>query len=305
MNQHFYVRQGTGFIDMTEAQRAAAIGLLRAGLSAKGLKLTQDIMKLNHTLGELTNNNFEEYGEGRYYLTVMGTPSAKEPWGWQLDGHHCNVNYFVLGDQVVMSPAFFGSEPVIAHAGKFKGTVVLQDEQNKGLAMINALTEAQRKKAILSVSKTGNNNLGEAFKDNFVLDYTGIRASELTAKQKEQLLALVGEYVGQHERWPRQSENERGAQAPRQHLVCLDRRDGIEECFLLSHSQSGDSGRIRSSVARRIAQSSRRNTRAKSRARSHRRPYPEWERLRQGFASPALPTTSALACGTGSLGDAV
>lgn len=196
MNQHFYIRQGTGFKDMTAAQRAAALNLLRAGLSAKGLKLTQDIMKLNHTLGELTNNNFEEYGEGRYYLTVMGEPSAKKPWGWQLDGHHCIVNYFVLGDQVVMTPAFFGSEPVIAHAGKYKGTQVLQDEQAKGLAMINALTEAQRKKAILSVSKTGNNNLGEAFKDNFVLDYAGVKAAELTAKQKEQLLALVGEYVG-------------------------------------------------------------------------------------------------------------
>ncbi len=196
MNQHFYIRQGTGFKDMTDAQRAAALNLLRAGLSAKGLKLSQDIMKLNHTLGELTNNNFEEYGEGRYYLTVMGEPSAKEPWGWQLDGHHCIVNYFVLGDQVVMTPAFFGSEPVIAHAGKYKGTQVLQVEQSKGLAMINALTEAQRKKAILSVSKTGNNNLGEAFKDNFVLDYAGVKAAELNAKQKEQLVALIAEYIG-------------------------------------------------------------------------------------------------------------
>jgi hypothetical protein len=41
----------------------------------------------------------------------MGTPSATEPWGWQLDGHHAIVNYFVLGDQVVMTPHFFGSEP--------------------------------------------------------------------------------------------------------------------------------------------------------------------------------------------------
>ena len=45
----------------------------------------------------------------------MGTPSEKEPWGWQLDGHHLIINYFVLGDQVVMTPAFWGSEPVIAH----------------------------------------------------------------------------------------------------------------------------------------------------------------------------------------------
>ena len=126
MNQHFYLRQGVSFKEMSEAQREAAIGLMRASLSAKGLQLTRDIMRLNHTLGELNNNNFEEYGEWLYWLTVMGSPSAKEPWGWQLDGHHAIINYFVLGDQVVMTPYFVGSEPVIAHAGKFKGVEILQ-----------------------------------------------------------------------------------------------------------------------------------------------------------------------------------
>jgi hypothetical protein len=159
------------------------------------LKLTRDIMRLNHTLGELNGNNFEEYGEWLYWITVMGTPSATEPWGWQLDGHHCIINYFVLGDQVVMTPLFVGSEPVIAHGGKFKGTAVLQEEQNKGLAFVNGLTEAQRAKAILEVSKTGNNNLAEAFKDNLVLDYAGLRASELSAAQRQQLLDLANEYI--------------------------------------------------------------------------------------------------------------
>jgi hypothetical protein len=195
MNQHFYVRQGVSFREMTEAQRETAVGLLRASLSAKGLKLSRDIMHLNRTLGELNNNDFVQYGDDLYFITVMGAPSDKEPWGWQLDGHHLNLNYFILGDQVVMTPAFMGSEPVIARSGKYNGTVVLQDEQNKGLAMINALNETQRKKAIIQVSKTGNNNVGEAFKDNVVLDYAGIRASELTSAQKEQLLDLIGEYV--------------------------------------------------------------------------------------------------------------
>jgi hypothetical protein len=195
MNQHFYIRQGTGFNEMTEAQREAAFGMLRASLSAKGLKQTRDIMRLNHALGELNNDNFEEYGERLYWITVMGTPSEKEPWGWQLDGHHLNINYFVMGDQVVMTPTFMGSEPMKATSGKYKGTEVLQDEQERGLALINALDDAQRKKAIIEVSKTGNNNVGEAFKDNIVLDYAGIRAAELTAKQKEQLLDLIGEYV--------------------------------------------------------------------------------------------------------------
>jgi hypothetical protein len=195
MNQHFYVRQGIGFKEMTENQRELAISLLRASLSAKGLKLSRDIMRLNHTLGELNNNNFEEYGEWLYWVTVMGDPSSKEPWGWQLDGHHLIINYFVLGDQVVMTPFFAGSEPVIAHSGKYKGTAILQQEQGKGLALVNALPEEQRTKAILSVPKTGNNNLSEAFRDNVVLDYAGVRASEMNASHKKQLLDLIGEYV--------------------------------------------------------------------------------------------------------------
>ena len=195
MNQHFYVRQGVSFKEMSEGQRDAAFGLMRASLSAKGLKLTRDIMRLNHTLGELNGNDFEQYGEWLYNITVMGTPSAKEPWGWQLDGHHAIVNYFVLGDQVVMTPFFAGSEPVTATSGKFKGTTILQDEQNNGLAMITALKEELRKKAIIQVSKTGNNNLTEAFKDNVVLDYAGVRASEFSKQERKQLLDLIALYV--------------------------------------------------------------------------------------------------------------
>ena len=195
MNQDFYVRQGVSFLEMTEAQREVAINLLRSALSAKGLKQTRDIMRLNHTLGELNDNDFDRYGEWRYYLTVMGTPSPNEPWGWQLDGHHDVINYFVLGDQVVMSPVFAGSEPVAATSGKFKGTTVLQDEQNRGVALVNALTDAQRSKAVLKVSKTGNEILTEAWKDNVVLDYKGLRASEMTEAQRARLLELVALYI--------------------------------------------------------------------------------------------------------------
>ncbi len=123
MNQSFYVRQGVSFLEMNGAQRDAAFGLLRAGLSAKGLKQTRDIMRLNETLAELNDDNFDEYGEWRYYVTVMGKPSATEPWGWQFDGHHAIINYFVLGDQVVMTPFFAGSEPVHATIRQVPGDV--------------------------------------------------------------------------------------------------------------------------------------------------------------------------------------
>jgi predicted nuclease of restriction endonuclease-like (RecB) superfamily len=196
MNQSFYVRQGVSFKEMTSGQREAAFGLLQASLSARGLTQTRNIMRLNHTLGELNDNNFEEYGEWLYHMTVMGTPSATEPWGWQFDGHHAIINYFVLGDQVVMTPYFAGSEPVIARSGTFKGTEILAAEQSKALTFVNGLDAGQRAKAILRSSKTNNDILTEAWRDNVVLDYAGLRASELSAAQRQQLLELAELYIG-------------------------------------------------------------------------------------------------------------
>jgi Protein of unknown function (DUF3500) len=194
MNQHFYARQGISFQEMTEAQRDLAFGLMRESLSAKGFELTCNIMRLNQTLAELSND-YEFLGEWLYFITIMGKPSATEPWGWQLDGHHAIINYFVLGDQVVMTPHFMGSEPVKAPSGKYKGLTILQQEQNDGLEMLQALPDAQRQKAILNFSKTGNNNLTEAFKDNVVLDYAGIRAADLAVPARKRLLDLAHLYV--------------------------------------------------------------------------------------------------------------
>jgi Protein of unknown function (DUF3500) len=194
MNQHFYARQGISFMEMSETQRELAFGLMRTTLSESGFQLTRNIMRLNETLAELSGDH-EFLGEWLYYITIMGRPSATEPWGWQLDGHHAIINYFVLGDQVVMTPHFMGSEPVKATSGKYKGVEILQQEQNDGLAMIRALPETARKKAILNFSKTGNNNLTEAFKDNVVLDYAGLRGADMEASVRNRLVDLVHLYV--------------------------------------------------------------------------------------------------------------
>jgi hypothetical protein len=195
MNVHFYVGHGLSFEEMMPDQREAAFNMMAASLSVKGLQLSRDIMRLNHTLGELNDNNFEEFGEWKYWIAMMGTPSRDKPWGWQIDGHHLIINYFVLGDQVVMTPLFIGSEPVVAEVGKYKGVAVMQAEQNMGLAMVQALSAEQRGLAILQSDKIDDYNLGEAFKDNLVLDYAGIAASSLSDGQRDQLLALLRLYV--------------------------------------------------------------------------------------------------------------
>jgi hypothetical protein len=194
-NVHRYARQGVSFKEMDEAQRERAFGMMRAGLSAKGFERSRNVMRLNGYLAELVNNH-DEYGEWLYHLTVMGTPSDTEPWGWQLDGHHLIVNYFVLGDQVVMTPTFMGSEPVVATQGQYAGASIMQDEQNKGLAFMRALSAEQQATATIQAEKTANLPLAHAFRDNNVMPYAGLPGDKLTVGQRTMLLELVGEYVG-------------------------------------------------------------------------------------------------------------
>ncbi len=194
-NRHFYKRKGIGFDEMDAEQRSLAFGLLQASLSAKGLKLSKDIMKLNGTLAELAGN-FDEYGEWLYWITIMGDPSESKPWGWQIDGHHLIINYFVLGDQVVMSPVFIGSEPVHATSGKFKGTIVMQEQQNAGISFMRSLSDKQQSEATLSKIKNQNNALAQAYKDNINLDYAGLRVNQLSPSQKKSLLRVIETFVG-------------------------------------------------------------------------------------------------------------
>ena len=194
-NVHRYARQGVSFEAMTEAQRDLGFGMMRAGLSATGFERSRNVMRLNGYLADLLDRH-EEYGEFLYHLTVMGTPSATEPWGWQLDGHHLVINYFVLGDQVVMTPTFMGSEPVTATTGRYAGASVMQDEEARGLAFMRLLSAEQQQRATLDAEKTRNSIQAQAFSDNVVLPYQGLKGSELSSTQREGLLSVAGEFVG-------------------------------------------------------------------------------------------------------------
>lgn len=189
-----YPRQGISIKEMTQDQRVFAYTLLKESLSAKGLQLSKDIMKTDQTLRELNDGN-NIYDEELYYFTIMGTPSETEPWGWQLDGHHLIINYFVLGDQVVMSPVFMGGEPIVTTSGKYKGNTLFQDEQNQGLHFMQSLPDELQKEATLNPEKAENNISAEAFGDNAVVNYEGLQVSKLSSQQKRELLALVNQYI--------------------------------------------------------------------------------------------------------------
>ncbi len=189
-----YTRQGTSLREMSEPQRAAAMALMQASLSAKGLALSAAIMKTDQTLSEI-NRDTLSYDELLYFFTVMGQPSASEPWGWQIDGHHLVINYFVLGDQVVMTPVFMGGEPVVATTGKYAGNAVMQPEQDRGLAFMRGLSAAHQAAATLAREKPANDIKAQADADNVVIDPQGLRAGDLPAAQRTQLLDLIRLYV--------------------------------------------------------------------------------------------------------------
>lgn len=190
-----FPRRGLSLEEMSAAQKEAAWALLFESLSAAGIDTTRGIMRTEQPLLEM-NDEPIRYGEEKYYLTMMGIPAADEPWGWQLDGHHLVINYFVLDDQVVMTPAFWGGEPVVTESGRYAGNVILQQEQELGLELMQSFSLEQRRQATIDPDKTRNNQLAAANADNLVLDYEGIRGAELTSPQKLQLLALIRTYVG-------------------------------------------------------------------------------------------------------------
>lgn len=194
-NIHIATRQGVGFLEFTPEQAEAAFALIASGLSAKGFKTARDIMKLEGHLADLMDNHIE-YGEQRYWLTIMGEPSSTEPWGWQLDGHHLVINFFVLGDQIVMTPTFMGSEPVFADTGPYAGTRVFDDELAAGLTFMKSLSKEQQNAAILTRDKTGGNNHGELFQDNAVVPYQGLEFGDLTDEQNALAVDLVKHYTG-------------------------------------------------------------------------------------------------------------
>jgi hypothetical protein len=204
--EQFALRHGVHLGAMKSAQRESALNLLRESLSVRGFDTARNVMKLNHVLGEITGN-WAFFDEWDYFLCIFGEPSSDGPWGWQLDGHHLNLNYFVLGDQVVMTPGFWGAEPVHADRGAYNGLREFDAEQREGLALMRGLSTTQRRQAILYDSMLTKDQPAErytpndgrqaavALKDNAVVPFEGLRADSMSKGQQELLLKLAGVYT--------------------------------------------------------------------------------------------------------------
>ena len=275
------MRHGVCLADLRHDQREAALALLRESMSAAGYKSARDVMRLNEHALEITGKP-EEYGEWLYWVSIFGTPSPSEPWGWQIDGHHLNVNGFVLGDQLVLTPNFMGSEPVLARFGKYRGTRVFAAEEEEGYALMRAFSPEERRRATIG-KDLPSELLTAAFNDNRRIDLAGIRYDELSPQGRERLAALLATYTGRIRPGPRRNPLGRGEALSKRHAFRLDRPVRRRQPVLLSHPEPGDPCRVRPPVRHHVRQ-----RHSLARPYPYRRAHPQWQRLRQGFAAPAL-----------------
>ncbi|MDE0226588.1 MAG: DUF3500 domain-containing protein [Gammaproteobacteria bacterium] len=200
-------RHGIMLEDLPDPTRKLALDLVAASLSARGFEQARDIMRLNGLLAVVSGSP-DEFGEWPYFLSIFGEPSDAVPWGWQLDGHHLNINCMVIGDHLLMTPTFMGSEPCDGSDELLPGTSVFVAEERAGLDLIRSFDASQRSRAVTRPSihpddlpqelkhPFDGRMVGGTGHDNAVVPYEGVVARDLSDAQRRLLLSLVGTYVG-------------------------------------------------------------------------------------------------------------
>jgi hypothetical protein len=187
-------RGGMRLVDMTEPQKAAALRLLRAGLSGKGFTKAETIRRLEDVLFAIEGS--ARRNPEHYNFTIFGAPSDTETWGWRYEGHHTSLHWTVVrGRLVATTPQFLGANPADVRSGPMRGTRALAAEEDLARSLVRSLDPAQRAKAVIA-ARAPHDILTGASRKAAIRDHSGIPFPELTAEQRGLLISLVEEYAG-------------------------------------------------------------------------------------------------------------
>jgi hypothetical protein len=133
------------------------------------------------------------FGKDLYYISILGTPSEKDPWMLQFGGHHMALNITIAGEQGILTPTLTGAQPAI-YTRNGKTLRPLGGESDKAIALLNALDENQKKQAILSY-RVADLVLGPG-KDGKTIQPEGLKASNMNEQQRAMLLDVISEWAG-------------------------------------------------------------------------------------------------------------
>lgn len=194
-------RDGITYGVLSDNQLEAFKNILQLFLSEDGYQKVDEITVLSE--GWLSEIKSDTWNPSFYSIDMFGDPEKSGSWGFQLDGHHCVVNFLVNGDKVSIVPAFLGGEPA---KETFKGQAfdIFKDERDLALTLHNAMSSSEKEKAI-TTSSTRSLQVGPANRpgdpDPYIgsYDYSkfekGLKFSEMTETTQQNILLVMKEYV--------------------------------------------------------------------------------------------------------------
>ena len=183
-------RAGLSLGELSEPQRAAAMALVTASLSARGIQKVQDIMEGDETLK--AGGRAGMFGKDLYFISLLGAPSPTQPWMLQFGGHHLALNITVAGARGVLTPSLIAAQPGLY---TFNGRVVrpMGAESDKAAELFNSLDAGQKQQATIS-ARVADLVLGPGNDDRTIAP-EGLKASSLNERQRALLLEVISEYA--------------------------------------------------------------------------------------------------------------
>jgi len=191
-----FERNGLQVKAMTEPQRKLAHELLKTGLSDRGYTTYTQIMQLENILKAQEKGGGPTRDPEGYRFSVFGTPSAKGTWGWRVEFHHISLHFDVVnGTAISSTPSFAGANPAEVKDGPQKGQRTLGLLEDTARALVTGLDATERKSAIFT-DVALNDIVTENALDINPLSPTGLKASAMTAAQRDQLMKILDAYSG-------------------------------------------------------------------------------------------------------------
>jgi Protein of unknown function (DUF3500) len=193
----FYIPRDRGGLmlkAMSPAQQKTALHVLEVGLSQKGYSKAEAIRALDLVLADIEGDRVRRDPE-KYYLSIFGEPSPSGTWGMRWEGHHVSLHWTVVdGKSTATTPQFLGSNPAEVKDGPRKGTYVLRAEEDLARALVKALSDDQRKAAIIS-DKAPADILTTNTRKATIQDDLGLAVKDMGSKERGILMALIEEYA--------------------------------------------------------------------------------------------------------------
>lgn len=142
------VRIGLPLERMTVEQRMWSHELLTVLLSSAGYAKATSIMQLERIL---LDDNLDGLPRslGHYTVSIFGDPSDAE-WAWRFEGHHVSLSISIAGDDITVTPSFFGADPAEIKTGPLAGLRIHGRLEVLAFELVQSLNARQRSRAIIS-----------------------------------------------------------------------------------------------------------------------------------------------------------